>query len=90
MRDRIYHDIQAGEAFDRVLISQHDGRLEASVYCPPIGNERAFTKQFASRDEAERFASFKARQIGQRVIPLTADRIEWWLPTDGGVDVGGD
>jgi hypothetical protein len=89
MRSRVFHDTASGDAFDRVLIIHRAGEDAATVYCPPMNGEKAYSETFPTRAEADAFASLKAGRLGQRVIPLTADRVEWWLPLSGTSDSGG-
>ncbi|PLU14745.1 hypothetical protein BMJ20_30795 [Sinorhizobium medicae] len=78
--NRTYLDLTPEEAYERILISHPIGSDEATVYHPPRGEERAWTRTFATLAEAEAYALGLGAQGGQTVIPYTRDKLKWWLP----------
>ncbi|MQX94869.1 hypothetical protein GHK03_01175 [Sinorhizobium medicae] len=78
--NRVYLDVSDHEAYERVLISHPIGSNVATVYCPPIGGEKPWTRTLATVAEAEAYAIGLTAQSGQAIIPYTRDKLKWWLP----------
>ncbi|AOF90020.1 hypothetical protein BSY16_3996 [Sinorhizobium sp. RAC02] len=78
--NKIYYDVRADEAYERVLISHPIGSTNATVYCPPLQGERPWARTFATAAEAEAYAMGLASQSGQGLIPYTRGKLRWWLP----------
>ena len=68
------------EPYDRVLIIQPPGQEETSVYLPPDNGVPASVEVYSTREEAEARAGAVSHSRGQRVVLMTRDRVEWWLP----------
>lgn len=66
-------------AFPRVLVISPMGRKGATVYCPPLEDEKAWTQQFDDLDDAVDVAASLISRTGQRLPLLTRDEIAWWL-----------
>lgn len=73
-------DLSDSEAYNRILISHPEGSAEATVYHPPVGGKKAWTRTFSTLDEAEAYTLGLAPEQGQRIIPYTRDKLKWWLP----------
>ena len=77
VQKRVIHDLGRLDPFSKVLIIQPERQGTATVYCPPIGSEKAWSEEYASIDEAVAVAISLAQRIGQKLPLLTRDRVEW-------------